>query len=580
MNSQVRKRVFISYSHKDEKWLSELRIYLRRLERDYDIIFWDDKKIQPGTDWKTKITAEIESCDAALLLISEAFIASDFIYKNELPPLLKRASEREKGLLIFPLLLKPSSFEFNERINRFQSLNPPEKPLSRLNENELATFLVNAVQKIKTMLDKLEPPDSQPGDLENEGVSYSNLPSIEGVPLPENLKDQRVLLFDIDGTILLKGEKLTDTNKKEILDLLEFFVGKDFHIIFISGNDYSIQKRNVLSPILGRGIAKSVTCFSDGGSRLFEYDNLQNDYNEVFEYSNSNRISDLQFDIIKEEFEMALDEFIASERHKGLSLPDITEINREYSRTGKLKFLDLIIYPLKPSFYDTSFNKLAEETDKTIDELGIQSVHQIMDKYEMSNALVIRIKGLYSDKDAETIRRELNFTLTFWDDYKNVSRPEIEKRGGEGFISQIALKPFKIDKIRTEFLSIIRKRLITRQEVRDFEVLLGGKTTIDILLKGVDKRKAIMDLITRRQFNPKNMIYFGDEFVINGNDLPVLTMEDNFRPSRIIHVGNINNTPEDLLDKKGFFIDGNGPLGTKNYLEFLRYELQASVARM
>jgi len=577
MNIQVRKRVFISYSHKDKKWLPLIRTFLKRLVKEDDIIFWDDEKIDPGGNWKAEITIAIESCDAALLLISEDFIASDFIDKNELPPLLKRAEESEKGLIIFPLLLTPSSFKDNERINRFQSLNPPEKPLSKLKKNERAEILLNAVDKIKLALDKLdklEPPDRRPGDSKDEGVSYSKLPNIKGVALPENLKDQRVLVFDIDGTILRKGEKLTDTNKKEILDLLEFFVGKGFHIIFITGNDYSIQKRNILSPILSKGIAKSVTCFSDGGSRLFEYDDSQNDYNEDPEYSDSNKISDSQLNIIKKEFEAALDKFIALEKHKGLSLPDVREIKREYSKTGKLNFLDLIIFPLKPSFYDKSFDKLAEEIYKIIDELSIQSVPQIKDKYEMPNALVIRLRGLHSDDDAETIRSELNNIFTFWDDYKNVSRPEIEKRGGEGFISQIALKPFKIDKIRREFLSIIRERLINREEVKDFEVLLGGKTTIDILRKGVDKRKAIIDLITRRQFNPKNMIYFGDEFVINGNDLPVLTMEEDFRPSRIIHVGNIKDTPEDLLDRKGFFIDGNGPLGTKNYLEFLRYELQ------
>lgn len=39
---QKRTKVFISYSHKDERWLRRLEIHLRPLVRDSGIEIWDD----------------------------------------------------------------------------------------------------------------------------------------------------------------------------------------------------------------------------------------------------------------------------------------------------------------------------------------------------------------------------------------------------------------------------------------------------------------------------------------------------------------------------------------------------------
>jgi hypothetical protein len=51
--------VFVSYSHKDGKWLDRLRVHLKPLERRYRsaIQIWDDSKIKPGEVWLDKIGA-------------------------------------------------------------------------------------------------------------------------------------------------------------------------------------------------------------------------------------------------------------------------------------------------------------------------------------------------------------------------------------------------------------------------------------------------------------------------------------------------------------------------------------------
>jgi hypothetical protein len=44
----ARPRVFISYSHKDQHWMDQLRLYLSGLEVDP----WVDTMIEPGDAWR------------------------------------------------------------------------------------------------------------------------------------------------------------------------------------------------------------------------------------------------------------------------------------------------------------------------------------------------------------------------------------------------------------------------------------------------------------------------------------------------------------------------------------------------
>lgn len=51
----ARTHVFISYSHDDKNWLEELQKHLKHMEREGRLIYWDDTKIKPGTNWRSEI---------------------------------------------------------------------------------------------------------------------------------------------------------------------------------------------------------------------------------------------------------------------------------------------------------------------------------------------------------------------------------------------------------------------------------------------------------------------------------------------------------------------------------------------
>jgi internalin A len=86
MTTEAQKplRVFCSYSRKDEKYLNELRTWLRGLERQRLIEWWHDREIVPGQEWREAIDENLEAADVILLLISPDFMASDFAYKEEM----------------------------------------------------------------------------------------------------------------------------------------------------------------------------------------------------------------------------------------------------------------------------------------------------------------------------------------------------------------------------------------------------------------------------------------------------------------------------------------------------------------
>src|SRR5262245_9805056 len=100
---QRRSHVFISYNHNDARWVKRLRVHLKPLEKQYGIVVWDYKQIQPGARWQEETKQAIDTARVAILLVSADFIASDFITNNELPPLLQAA--KTEGTIILPIIV-------------------------------------------------------------------------------------------------------------------------------------------------------------------------------------------------------------------------------------------------------------------------------------------------------------------------------------------------------------------------------------------------------------------------------------------------------------------------------------------
>lgn len=125
-----KNRIFISYSHNDKHWLDRLKTHLRPLQYDGNLDIWDDQRIKVGEKWEEAIENALNTAGIAILMISADFLASEFIYRNELPPILERA--KAGGTEVFPLIVGDSLFMRNKELSQFQTSNLPEEPLEGL----------------------------------------------------------------------------------------------------------------------------------------------------------------------------------------------------------------------------------------------------------------------------------------------------------------------------------------------------------------------------------------------------------------------------------------------------------------
>ncbi|HEX8219297.1 MAG TPA: toll/interleukin-1 receptor domain-containing protein [Chloroflexia bacterium] len=139
--------IFVSYSHKDKKWLDLLQTHLKPLIRSKGgaVSLWDDTSIQPGAKWRDSISQALAQAQVAVLLVSPDFLASDFIATNELPQLLQSAEKQ--GLTIIWVPVRPSAYRLSP-IGEYQAAYSPARPLSGLSPSERDTAMVEIAEKI------------------------------------------------------------------------------------------------------------------------------------------------------------------------------------------------------------------------------------------------------------------------------------------------------------------------------------------------------------------------------------------------------------------------------------------------
>ncbi len=100
---------------------------------------------------------------------------------------------------------------------------------------------------------------------------------------------------------------------------------------------------------------------------------------------------------------------------------------------------------------------------------------------------------------------------------------EIQDRGSQ--ITYTALGDHAPHELKMAWDPDFKKRLAIQNKLEkllpDFEVKIGGTTSIDITAKGIDKAYAIQKLMDHLKLNKEDILFFGDAVYENGNDYPV-----------------------------------------------------------
>lgn len=146
----LRKGIFISYSHRDAELLKEFKVFLKPIERNGTLTYWDDTKIKPGEKWADEIASALGKAKIAILLISPDFLASDFIMDKEVPSLLS-AAEKE-GVHIFWIPLSASLYRITP-LSNFQAAINPDYPLDNMNKSQRNATFVQICDKLLELIE-------------------------------------------------------------------------------------------------------------------------------------------------------------------------------------------------------------------------------------------------------------------------------------------------------------------------------------------------------------------------------------------------------------------------------------------
>lgn len=195
MNTTTNKpRIFLSYSHSDRQWADRLLIHLRAIADTVEV--WSDSQIAIGEKWSDAIRKATSTADVAILLVSDDYLASEFIARGELPALLE--SSAQGRTLILPVMLSAAFIDPTSPLLNIQFVNDPHRPLSELKRSEQDKVLVEVARAIHERLPLLacsREPGKQPAD-----------PASQLAPLVEDIAARVVQLLAAD-------QKLTERDR-------------------------------------------------------------------------------------------------------------------------------------------------------------------------------------------------------------------------------------------------------------------------------------------------------------------------------------------------------------------------------
>lgn len=96
---------FCAYASEDQALFQKLEQALRVYNRQGVITLWHHGKLLPGAEWDNKIRHQLHTAQLILLLISPAFLHSDYIWQQEIPWAMARHTSGDA--CVIPILLKP-----------------------------------------------------------------------------------------------------------------------------------------------------------------------------------------------------------------------------------------------------------------------------------------------------------------------------------------------------------------------------------------------------------------------------------------------------------------------------------------
>ena len=153
--------VFVSYARANRdlatRFLKKFKVQAAP-SKLYQYVFWRDADILAGEKWHEKIQVALAQCDLGLVLISPAFLGSQYIQDHELPKFLKSG-----GKSVIPVLLQPIDLDRHDlkglqrtqifRLDRPRFASP--KAYGECSGTQRDQFALELFRQVEAHLDKV-----------------------------------------------------------------------------------------------------------------------------------------------------------------------------------------------------------------------------------------------------------------------------------------------------------------------------------------------------------------------------------------------------------------------------------------
>lgn len=122
-------KLFYSYAHEDAGIRDRIDQHLDLLARQNLIIGWHDRRIVPGSEWNQEIGDALAAADIVLLLVSKAFMDSDYVNEFEIPQAMH--AHDDGGVRVVPILLEEIEDWDKAPFARLQILPTGAQPITQ-----------------------------------------------------------------------------------------------------------------------------------------------------------------------------------------------------------------------------------------------------------------------------------------------------------------------------------------------------------------------------------------------------------------------------------------------------------------
>lgn len=196
--------MFISYSHKDESYVDDLKKHLITLKRRNILDEWHDRELIVGDTFDSEIKDKLANADLVAFLVSVDFINSWYCYNVELQDTLQRLTNNT--VRIIPIIIRHCKWQDTE-LSEYLAATKDGKPISKYTDPDAAWVEV---------IDSIE----------NAAKKYNNLQKEHGSKIPTTINAPLTLKEKFKSK-LEDTEVVFNHKYKEQITLEDIFVFPD-----------------------------------------------------------------------------------------------------------------------------------------------------------------------------------------------------------------------------------------------------------------------------------------------------------------------------------------------------------------